>query len=110
MGQSWCGTVDNTEDKKFKEYFRGRKIEKAEGEYIYSDTGESVSENYKTRTCGYCDKHYTKEGHDGCLGTLPNVMNACCGHGRKEDAYVQFNKEQIFRGARALFYFNLINQ
>lgn len=41
--------------------------------------------------CGYCEKKRTTEGHDGCVGTLDNVMNACCGHGQVEMAYVQFN-------------------
>lgn len=41
--------------------------------------------------CGHCGLARTPEGHDGCLGTLPDVMNACCGHGgQAEGAYVQF--------------------
>ncbi len=41
--------------------------------------------------CGYCGLAKTPEGHDGCLGTLPgDVMNACCGHGRPNEAYIQF--------------------
>lgn len=43
--------------------------------------------------CGYCGVSRTKEGHDGCLGTLENVMNACCGHGELGMAYVQFDHE-----------------
>lgn len=42
--------------------------------------------------CLECGLHRTKQGHDGCLGTLPgDVMNACCGHGNIPDAYIQFN-------------------
>jgi len=41
--------------------------------------------------CNHCNLDPTKEGHDACLGTLPNVMNACCGHGDVNLAYVQFN-------------------
>lgn len=40
--------------------------------------------------CGFCGLAKTPEGHDGCLGTLPGVMNACCGHGRPHEAYIQF--------------------
>lgn len=40
--------------------------------------------------CGYCLKKRTTEGHDGCIGTLENVMNACCGHGEVDAAYIQF--------------------
>ncbi len=40
--------------------------------------------------CAKCKKGPTKEGHDGCLGTLPGVMNACCGHGNDSQAYIQY--------------------
>lgn len=40
--------------------------------------------------CAKCKKGPTKEGHDGCLGTLPGVMNACCGHGNDRQAYIQY--------------------
>ena len=42
-------------------------------------------------TCNYCGLSRTPEGYDGCLGELENVMNACCGHGHVEKAYVQFD-------------------
>jgi len=41
--------------------------------------------------CSHCKRYRTIEGHDGCIGTLDNVMNACCGHGEKAMAYVQFD-------------------
>lgn len=40
--------------------------------------------------CAFCGLEDTPDGHDGCIGTLPDVMNACCGHGTIEFAYVQF--------------------
>lgn len=40
--------------------------------------------------CAKCHRLPTAEGHDGCLGTLPGVWNACCGHGNPREAYVQF--------------------
>jgi len=54
--------------------------------------------------CRKCGKLPTKEGHDACLGTLPNVMNACCGHGRDQWAYVQFWGGRIIQGLGALHY------
>ncbi len=48
--------------------------------------------------CVECKKGPTPEGHDGCLGTLPgnNIMNACCGHGNDDQAYIQYwNKPRI---------------
>jgi len=52
--------------------------------------------------CAKCKKEPTKEGHDGCLGTLPGVMNACCGHGQANQAYVQFWDRICIRGRSAI--------
>lgn len=35
---------------------------------------------------------------DPCLGMLPGVVGACCGHGKKHKAYVQFEDGLTFRG------------
>ena len=70
------------------DYLRGHKIERLGDEFAYSDTKTPTANN--VRACGYCGLGNTKEGHDGCLGELPGIMNACCGHGVKRDAYVQF--------------------
>jgi hypothetical protein len=50
------------------------KIEK----WVYSDTKEPID---IPRLCKHCGKTQTEEGYDGCLGYLPNVKHACCGHG-----------------------------
>jgi hypothetical protein len=71
-------------------YLRGYKIEMHNGEWVFSDTKESTVATWQKRPCGHCGKYNTIEGHDGCLGTLSGVMNACCGHGQENDAYVQF--------------------
>jgi len=55
-------------------------------------------DGYEKDVCTHCDKKRTKEGYDGCLGTLDEsiVMNACCGHGEDNTAYIQFwNKERV---------------
>ena len=56
--------------------------------WVYSDTREPVADN-PNRDCGHCGLPNTPEGHDGCLGTIPGAMNACCGHGNQGAAYVQ---------------------
>ena len=33
-------------------------------------------------SCRECGLKRDEDGHDPCLGTLPGVMNACCGHGK----------------------------
>lgn len=52
--------------------------------------------------CKHCGKLYTKERHDGCIGTLIGVMNACCGHGDSRCCYVQFLDGECVRGKDAV--------
>lgn len=53
----------------------------------------SYLDGYEKNKCGYCKKSRTKDGHDGCIGELRGVKNACCGHGDHESAYVQFDHD-----------------
>ena len=48
---------------------------------------------YGKDKCGHCGLCRTSEGHDGCIGTLEGVKNACCGHGEVTKAYVQFDHD-----------------
>lgn len=66
----------------------------------YKDTDDCVRS--VDRPCGLCGKERTPEGHDPCLGTLPGVRNACCGHGHGAEAYVQFTDGVEVRGFSAL--------
>jgi hypothetical protein len=44
------------------------------------------------RPCKHCGKNPTKEGYDACLGFLPNIAHACCGHnGKIQSPYAMFN-------------------
>lgn len=54
--------------------------------------------------CIHCHLPPTEDGHDGCLGILPEaiVMNACCGHGNDRQAYVQYWDGECVRGAEAI--------
>ena len=47
--------------------------------------------------CAKCSEAPTEKGHDYCLGTLPFVWNACCGHGNTKMAYIQWYKNRFFR-------------
>jgi hypothetical protein len=47
----------------------------------YLDTGEPADVE---RPCVRCGQMPTPEGHDACLGTVPGVKAACCGHGVTE--------------------------
>jgi len=76
--------------------YRGYKIELLNNVYVYSDSKQPVSEN-KQRKCGKCNLEQTEDGHDGCLGKLPGLMNACCGHGH-DKPYVQFMDGFVIKG------------
>ncbi len=59
-----------------------------DGEVIYTS---EMAGSGQFGICGKCGKGPTEEGHDGCLGTLSGpIMNACCGHGNDNQAYIQF--------------------
>lgn len=76
--------------------WRGHTIEAPDVAWVYSDTGKPVAGS--KRECGRCHRPPTAGDHDACLGELPGVMNACCGHGTIDDAYVQLNDKSILRG------------
>jgi hypothetical protein len=64
-------------------------------EWVYSDTKESIA---TIKKCVKCKCKPTKEGYDSCLGFLPNVSSACCGHGKntpfailKTGEYLEFD-------------------
>lgn len=67
---------------------RGHPIHYDGAVWRYVDTDEPTVGN--RRSCGHCGLPDTPEGHDGCLGTLPGVTNACCGHGEPGEAYMQY--------------------
>lgn len=50
------------------------------------------------KVCNRCNRPPTPEGFDACLGRLPGVKNACCGHGDPTCGYVQFENGVIIRG------------
>jgi len=47
-------------------------------EWFYKDNDNPIDDK---RVCKRCGEPPTKEGHDACLGTIPGVVGACCGHG-----------------------------
>lgn len=69
----------------------GYQIEFKNNKWVYSDTNESAT---KIRECKHCGKLPTNEGYDGCLGYLPDVAHACCGHGI-DKPYVKFNDGEV---------------
>ena len=81
-------------------YLRGHPIFFKDSEWFYAGSNTPTIGN--ERDCGHCGSENSEEGHDGCLGKLPGVMNACCGHGVTDEAYVQFSPENCLRGEDAI--------
>ncbi len=52
--------------------------------------------------CIKCGLYPDKNDHDPCLGTLPGLVNACCGHGNDNSAYAQLLDGVCIRGKSAL--------
>ena len=83
--------------------YRGHKIHSSPSEnWYFTETGQRVSDNPDIQ-CKHCDKPNHPNGHDGCLGELPFVNNACCGHGELGMTYVQFKGKNLYcvRGWKA---------
>ena len=67
-------------------------------EVAYWPDGTEVNdETRKKQRCPACGLCPTPEGHDPCLGTLPGVRYACCGHGR-DQGYIMFEDGRTIRG------------
>ncbi len=68
-------------------FLNGNKIHHSPetGKWYYED-GQNTNE---LRACPKCNRLPDENGHDACLGNLPGVKNACCGHG-VQDGYIQF--------------------
>lgn len=81
-----------------------------EKRWRYADTDELYDINQE-RPCKHCGKSPTKEGYDACLGKLPNVEYACCGHnGEIQKPYAIFMDKTFieFKSREEMFkYFGL---
>lgn len=81
-------------------YFRGRPLEWINNRWVFSDTNKPLpATGGEVRACVKCGALYPLgEGEvDPCLGILPGVDNACCGHGVKSQAYVRFTNGVVLR-------------
>lgn len=64
---------------------RGHEIVYENEEWVYKDTGESISAE---RPCKKCGRMPTVEGYDACLGHVEGATSACCGHGVHEPVFI----------------------
>ena len=90
-----------------RSHFRGHPIIFIDGIWVYEDTGERSGFGYEVRPCAKCGKTFEGSNNgdaDPCLGNLPGVDNACCGHGAPESAYVRFTSGVIIEGFDVIKY------
>jgi len=63
-------------------YLRGHLIEYDDNGWNYADNKQPI--DMENRACIRCGMMPTPEGYDACLGYIPGVSSACCGHGVME--------------------------
>lgn len=86
------------------EYLNGTKfyigeVEDGYADYLNFETNEIYNSRKKPAPCPNCKKEFMdfKSGWvDPCLGILPGVENACCGHGVRQ-GYVHFSNGKVIR-------------
>ena len=69
----------------------------------YADDGELVDD---VRSCAHCGRPPIAVPGivgrvDACIGVVPGVVRACCGHGEPDDAYVVYKDGTTIRGRQA---------
>lgn len=94
-------SMEETAKKGGRSNFRGHPIIYCEGQWLYEDTMTPIpAGGGEARPCKRCgsDKWSGNGDHDECLGLLPGVDNACCGHGNRDEAYIRFTNGVVVRG------------
>lgn len=89
---------------------RGHEITYIGNDWYYKHRNEKVVFVRDKVPCIHCEKIPTVFGEDACIGSLIGVMNACCGHGEEEEAYIQFLDEETIRGKDAIIIMNVLKK
>ena len=78
-------------------YSHGRPVvfNEVAGKWLYMDTLEPSDEN--PRACPWCGGLPLEGDEDACLGHIPGVTSACCGHG-VERACLMFDDGTFMQG------------
>jgi len=87
-----------------RSYFRGHPVVRnKQGKgwiWVYEDTRKPLPANGgEVRPCKKCGELFALGSGevDPCLGVLPGVDNACCGHGIRRQAYVRFENGVVLK-------------
>ena len=80
-------------------YLRGHLLKRLKDKWVYADNEKDIPANGgEIRPCKKCGALFSLEGHDPCLGLLPGIDNACCGHGIRSEAYIRFKNGKVLTG------------
>jgi hypothetical protein len=84
-------------------YYMGKKLDIhfKNGEWVDSKGRSFRKHHWRKTTCARCGNLPTEEGYDSCIGFVPGVIKACCGHGSKAP-YVKLPNNKIIKGKGAL--------
>jgi len=72
-------------------YQRGHLITYWKGKWVYADDKTPAN---KERPCKFCGEMPTKKGYDPCLGYIPGVKSACCGHG-VDEGFIMYDDGRV---------------
>ena len=81
-------------------HFRGHSTIFLDGVWVYMDTKERAGFGYEVRPCKKCGLVFEGSNMgdtDPCLGELPGVDNACCGHGIRAESYIRFKNGKVIK-------------
>jgi hypothetical protein len=79
--------------------FRGHPIVWHLGKWVYADDlSDLPATGGDVRPCLRCGAVWPLEKGDPCLGILPGVDNACCGHGNRDESYIRFTSGVVVKG------------
>lgn len=87
-----------------KSHWRGHPIIwlKSQEKWVFEDDLSDIMANGgEIRPCVKCGKTFQGSNTgdpDPCIGVLPGVDNACCGHGVPEMAYIRFTNGVTIKG------------
>ena len=82
---------------------RGHPIHWTGHKWVYTHWDDTTMlQHGRERPCTACGNRSEEGGPDYCLGELPAVKAACCGHGFPEEAYFVFVNGQELRGPEAV--------
>jgi len=84
-----------------RSYFRGHPTIWIDGAWVYEDSGLRAGFGHDVRPCRKCGRIFDSSNSgeaDPCMGELPGVDNACCGHGVPSEAYIRFINGMTIRG------------